>query len=391
MLDIVNSYNIFIDTERNVSQDSTGDSINLPLGESPIVAGSNQLIKLNLMELTVPKTWYDVNSTNSTFRIEDGNGPGAVELTANCVLGNYDTPYNFFNNGFLPSVLTTFLNLPTLAGSTAGGSSFVINNPTPPSATIDNNTNVLDFTMTIDVATPYANTGDCPIFKFFVRDGKCFQLAGGKRIRTEPVAPPVGTQNMCYECYAVTAGGINPMVISYRAYYNGQTSTENYCYVRINEQNTNTETSSLNSFQADTHRTSMTGSNILGIVPINPDYCRYIAQTDNVFFTTILAKQVAQMRIKITDALGEQFPLIAPDQNTLGNRYFTAVIRVDIIQLHPSIPHSNHNPNLDEKTQARFGTEPANQMGIVTNVGKNGPQSGFYGDGFYNFQGKRIT
>jgi len=95
MLDIVNSYNIFIDTERNVSQDSTGDSINLPLGESPIVAGSNQLIKLNLMELTVPKTWYDVNSTNSTFRIEDGNGPGAVELTANCVLGNYDTPYNF--------------------------------------------------------------------------------------------------------------------------------------------------------------------------------------------------------------------------------------------------------------------------------------------------------
>jgi len=30
-------------------------------------------------------------------------------------------------------------------------------------------------------------------------------------------------------------------------------------------------------------------------------------------------------------------------------------------------------------------------MGIVTNVGKNGPQSGFYGDGFYNFQGKRLT
>ena len=389
MLDIVNSYNIFIDTERNLSPDSTGDSVNLPLGESPITAGSNQIIKLNLMELTVPKTWYNVNSTNNKFRIQDGNA-STTELTGQCVVGNFETPRKMLNQSFCPQVLSTFLALPTLAGSTAGGSSFVINNP-PVGATIDTNTNVLDFTMTIDVACPYASTADCPIFKFYVRDGKCFQLVGGKRITSEPTIPPVGFQDMCFECYAVDASGTNPFTISYRAYYNAQTATENYCYVRINEQNTNTETSSLNSFNQDTRRTSMTGSNILGIVPINDDYCRYIAQTDNVFFTTILAKQVAQMRVKITDSLGEPFPLINPGQNVVGNRFFTCVIRVDIIQLHPSIPHSLHNPNLDEKTQARFSTEPANQIGIVANVGKNGPQSGFYGNGFYNFQGKQIS
>ena len=391
MLDIVNSYNLFIDTERNLSADSTGDNIALPLGESPIIAGSNQVIKLNLMELTIPKTWYNVNSTNSQFRIQDGAG-GAVELTGNCILGNFSTPRKMLNQSFCPSVITTFLALPTLAGATAGGSSFLINNP-PVGASIDDNTNVLDVTFTFDVATPagYTSVNACPIFKFYVKDGKCFQLVGGKRIRALPVAPPVGVQNMCFECYAVTAVGVNPCVISYRAYYNAQTATENYCYVRINEQNTNMETSSLNSFSQDTNRTSMQGSNILGIVPINNDYCRYIAQTDNVFFTTILAKQVAQMRIKITDSLGEPFPLINPDQGTLGNRYFTAIIRVDIVQLHPSIPHSLHNPNLDEKTQARFSSHPSNEVSIVHSVGKNGPQSGFYGDGFYNFQGKRIS
>ena len=40
-MSIVNSYNLFVDTERNLSADSTGDNVYLPLGQTPITCGSN--------------------------------------------------------------------------------------------------------------------------------------------------------------------------------------------------------------------------------------------------------------------------------------------------------------------------------------------------------------
>ena len=71
---IVNSYNLFIDTERNLSQDSTGDNIFLPLGQTPITCGSNEFIRLTLQEFNMLRSWNNVNRLNSKFVVADGGG-----------------------------------------------------------------------------------------------------------------------------------------------------------------------------------------------------------------------------------------------------------------------------------------------------------------------------
>lgn len=379
MSDIVQSYNIIIDTERNLSPDSVGDNVNLPLGESPIVAGSNQQIRLCLNEFTIAKTWTDINSSNNAFTIRDNVGAITAEIPVN----NYSTGYDvvkawadYMKGGAGGTAVTGYRALSTYNSNPI---SYTINNP-PANSDIDSNNMKLDVTFTWSGGHGYPS-GDQPIIQSFVSQGKSYQILGGKRV----------VNNGDFTTQTLDTSWVDVNNLRVTGFWNTQTTSENYCYLRINEQNINTQTSSLNSIGVDTKRTSMTNSNILGIVPINQDYCRYVAQTDNVFFTTILAKQVAQMRVFVTDSLGEPFPLMSPNQNTLGNRFFTAIIRVDIIQLHPSIPHSVHNPNLDEKTQPQFSTEPATTMGIVNTAGKNGPQAGFYGNGFYNFQGRQIS
>jgi hypothetical protein len=104
-----------------------------------------------------------------------------------------------------------------------------------------------------------------------------------------------------------------------------------------------------------------------------------------------MSKQVTQLNLRLTDSVGNFFPLTSDDQDTLGNRCFTAIIRVDIVSLSSSIPHSINNPNIQETTQPRFSTAPSTKVGLVESNGLNGPQSGFYGNGFFALTGKRLT
>ena len=46
--EVVNSYNIFIDTERNLSSNSNGNRIRLPLSQTPISCAENQFLRLTL-------------------------------------------------------------------------------------------------------------------------------------------------------------------------------------------------------------------------------------------------------------------------------------------------------------------------------------------------------
>ena len=63
---LVNSYNLFLDTERNLSPDSNGDNIYLPLGQTPITCGSDEFIRITLQEFTMNKSWYNINSSNNS-------------------------------------------------------------------------------------------------------------------------------------------------------------------------------------------------------------------------------------------------------------------------------------------------------------------------------------
>ena len=374
---VVNSYNLFLDSERNLSKDSTGDDVALPLGQSPIVAGTNQFIRLTLTEFSMSKSFHDVNALNNTFSIRDAGGVEQVVLLPS----DYSSDFKMFSDpiNFQKPILDA---LNTLVG---GGltTTFTLNNPTGAS----NDSNILSFTITYSAAHGYATNADVPKIQCYVSQGRAYTLLGGKRIVDDTDTTSASLTGVRGD----SAGANLTTTLTYTAFYNASYFTSSHMYVRINEQNSNLGTSSLNSITEDTQRTQMSSTKVIGIIPIDTGYARYVASSENVFFTDISSKQVAQMRITITDALGNKFPLIAPDQDRLGNRHFTAVIRIDIYEYPSGGQHSTNNFNLESTTQARFSTQPATKVGWVQSNGLNGAQSGFYGNGFHNFQGKQIS
>ena len=370
-MSVVNSYNIFVDTERNLSQDSTGDNIHLPLGQTPITCGSNEYIRLTLQEFSMYKSWNNVNSSNSTFRVADTGG----EETANIVEGNYKTARKMLNVGFLPKLQTALENL-------VGGGKTValtLDNPTA-SATIEDNTNIARITAVYSSAHNYSASA-LPQLRCYVADGKSYQLLGAKRI-TDPADTTTYSWNPTL---------INGTTIQFDLFYPAQHATETHVYLRVGEQNTNIATSGLSSSNLDTKKTEIASTKILGIIPIDTQYARFVASNDMVFFTHILSKQISHLQIQITDSNGNQFPLTDPTQDKLGNRWFNCVIKVDIVSLGTNAPHSINNPNTQETTAPRFSTAPSSMIGHLNSMGLNGPQSGYYGDGFYNYSGKRIS
>ena len=383
-MSIVNSYNIFVDTERNLSQDSTGDNVYLPLGQTPITCGSNEFIRLTLQEFSMYKSWNNVNSGNNKFRVSDSASVQIATVTE----GNYATPRKMLNQGLCGNSVSGFLPvapLKTALENLVGGgitiTSLAVTNPSQ-GDTVESSTNIASITATYSGAGHgYATSALCPKLRCYVADGKSYQLLGAKRI-----TDPADTTTSSW-----TATRIDANNIRFDFFYPAQTATETHVYLRVNEQNTNIATSSLSSIDSDTKKTEMSSTKILGIMPIDTQYVRYVAGTEMVYFTNILAKQIAQLQIQITDSNGNQFPLTDPTQDKLGNRWFNCVIRVDIVSLGANPQHSINNPNTQETTAPRFSTAPSTMIGHLQSMGINGPQSGYYGDGFYNYSGKRIS
>lgn len=378
---LVNSYNLFLDTERNLSPDSNGDNVYLPLGQTPITCGSDEFIRITLQEFTMNKSWNNVNSSNNVFRVADSGG----EETTAVLQGNYQTPRTMLNRGFLPPLSTALNNLK------GGGitTTLTLFNPIN-QATVESSTNVAK--IVAEYSAPHGYTaGNLPILRCYVADGKSYQLLGGKRI-----VDPADTTSSSWtaelgDTTVNPAGTDLTTKLTFTLFYNAQTVTQTHAYIRINEQNTNIATSSMSSPDVDTKRTEMSSTKVLGIVPIDTEYVRYVAGTEMVYFTNILSKQVAQLQVLVTDSTGNPFPLINSNQNVLGNRFFTAVLRVDVISLGQNTPHSINNPNTEERTPARFSSAPRTMVGHLESMGLNGAGSGYYGNGFYDYKGNRIS
>ena len=54
---IVNSFNIFVDSGRCITSQSTGDDIHLPLSETPIHCADNQFLRLTLQDFNMVKNY----------------------------------------------------------------------------------------------------------------------------------------------------------------------------------------------------------------------------------------------------------------------------------------------------------------------------------------------
>jgi len=378
---LIQQYNMFLDTERCLSADSVGDSVQLPLGQTPITAtSSGQSIRLTLNEFSMPRSWYNVNSNNNAFSLREGVNIVPPFVSSAVIAGNYDSVFDMLQNGWLGNAtglingvpspfVAALLSLGSLIGNTV--ISVVINNPTTTAANLTNNSLIIDFSITL--GTPVVNLAAVnPLIQLYTEQGDGFLLLGGQRINSG--------LNITSSSYTTTV--VSTTQLRFVGFYNATTTTENHVYLRINEQNTNIGNSALSSVNEDSQKTEMISTRILAVVPNQQEILNYTAPAADVFFTNVLAKQICQLSLTITDAVGRTFPLMNPLQNKLGNRYFTAVIQVGIYQSAPS-PYTLAPTPITETTPANQSTQPITALrnGIAA-FGLNNPGQ-TYGNGFY--------
>ena len=323
---IVNSYNLFIDSSTGRDNASKGDNYHLHLGNAGITCEAGQFIRLTLNNFTMHKTFSDIHANNSRFVVRDTSNNAS--RTGNLTHQNHLT-LNALAENFATQLGNEIKALKGLAGG-------VIVTPgavTPSSTTSVGGTsnNIISFTLTYSSNHNIAATGDV-ICQMFEADGEAYEILGGNRIEssTDTTTP------------SITITVTSATVLTVQCLYPAQRHTTSFIYLRGSGiPNTSIESTSLNDIT--NHRTDTMDSDILARIEVDVEYCNYEAQTGREYFMNVKQKQLNTLNLRLTDAknrpLGRAFGAnsntatgTGTAQSTLGNLSFSAVIRVDIVQ-----------------------------------------------------------
>ena len=146
---IINTYNLYVDSDRGLTAGSRGDNLILNLNSAGVVCGAGQYIRLTLNNFSMYKVFTDINRNNSTFKVRYAGGDADVDLTHR----------NNQNINALAIDYSTQLAAQLLTFSQAAGSTILsttISNLKPDaSTTINGNTdNIISFRITFNNVTP---------------------------------------------------------------------------------------------------------------------------------------------------------------------------------------------------------------------------------------------
>ena len=411
--EVVNSYNIYIDSERNISATSTGDDINLALSQTPITCTSNQYIRLTLQSFSMYKSFTNVNINNNKYIINGSFGagtapvpvwpippPAALPLIYAGFIAdaNYDTT-NSLGQQFadqLSGQLAYMSGIALAAVPITLPQSILTQGVNPPAAGLTNE--IISFV--INFAAPHQITNLS--IQFRIEDGDIFELLGGDRIYP---TDPTTLSSIFVDTAPNFGSGVQNDKILIKFKYNCQLSTQQNVYLRTDINNTNIQTESFNSGNSDlANNSSLMSSRILGKLVIDTEFVNYTTGTQMEYFVNLTTKQLTFLRLFITDSHGRTIPanvlreypdttglnayapIVLPgvpdptpvNQNTLGNRSFECIIKVDIVQYMGGQNNVLNAPPVPKTVPARFGTEPLNKL--------NYGESGYPDKNFANLQ-----
>jgi hypothetical protein len=345
--EIINAFNIFIDSERCLNASSDGDSIALTLNQHPITCDDNQFIRLSLQNFSAYKSFTNININNNTFRIthNDSTNPQTDKAL-------YIPPANYSS---LNDIATAFANSLGTQLGTDLGLTYTIPNATlfpPQSGTSDN---IIAFTLKFS-----GNHGLTQLLiRTLIDDGDIFEVLGTNRIKED---------NGLASWHLLESCNVNLSVadeITVQCYYNAQLSSQQNVYLKTDVNSTSIQTESFASGNADNANGSkMSASNILGRMIVDTDFINFNTSSSDEYSINLSTKMINHMRLFITDSHGRKIPpnvkyinniaVYPTDQLKLGNRSFEAVIKVEIMQY----TGARNNQLITEKTRhtipARF-------------------------------------
>jgi len=371
--EIVNSFNMFIDTEKSSivgDRQSKGDDVQIHFEGQSIVGGDGENIRLSLLNFNMFNNIYQINVHNSRFKVKGLADAGATE------------PNNFFDELALPrknyktineiafefaELLKTYLKLKAnpLVGSFTSVNLPEINGA--PSVGETGN-RLLDITLTAKTVGGIATAHGIPEFTIQMEEatGETYCILGGNR--------QDDTSDTTFQSLKIT---IATNTIRIQGFYPMQRTSDPYIYLRCNNAQSGLETSVLSSDRGRLPN-DVVNSDILARIFRDTEYVTYESATGEEYFINLQTRKLSNLRLFLTDSKGRKLGRLNNEsqdgtasglpgsaasagtdayeskfQSTLGNLFFTAVIRVDILKtsspvklqsggLQPSLPASKN-------------------------------------------------
>ena len=409
----VNAFNLYIDSERsNIVGDkqSRGDNVHYNFEGNTVECRDGEVMRLSLVDFHMPNNFYNVELKNSFARIKIAApvtvAGGTTPFNATIIeRGNYYDVQDIATN--FAFTLATIIKTVVVAGGaivkitnnslmtqTTTFSSTVGVFPSTPAGLGRPDKKLLDVTIEFTAAHTLTEL----LVSCQSANGESYLLLGGERGDDSTV--------LTHNSFQVDLAPTVPSSITaanrgirIRGYFPMQLTTEPHVYLRTTLGQNGLESSIL-ARDAVTYNTEIVGSDILGKIPRNLESFVYNANgMSEDFFIYYQQRKLNQIRLYLTDSKGRPIgrpgmadtlavfgsgtaagaegtaPSIPPlstdrttfassNQNTQGNMYFTATIKIEVIK--------KSTPQLLETQPPPFPPVPSKASGVISFGNKTG-------------------
>lgn len=392
---IVNSINLFVDSERaSVVGDtqSRGDNIHLGFEGNTIECKDGEVIRLSLVDFHMPNNQYNIDARNSQATLicsVNGTAMAAGVVHTFVARGNYydtdDIALNFANN--LAARLLALTGMPSPAITIT---SIVNNNLTAQSTAIAHFTNPAATSLTpptlpqifattltgkpekklLDVTITFSAAHTITNLKISCQsaNGELYLVLGGER---------GDNSTTLANSFKITT---TSDTITIQGYYPMQLITEPHVYLRCTLGQNGLESSILGSDET-IYNNDIVASNILAKIARTSESFSYAGNQSGEFFVTLQQRKLNSIGLFLTDsksrpigraknagtgtsaglegtATNDIIPYESENQSRLGNLYFTATIRIDIVKV--------YNPNTLQSEPPAMPPFPSRASGVIT-------------------------
>jgi hypothetical protein len=353
--DIVNSFNIFLDSEKATlvgDKQSHGDYVKLHFEGNSIEAGDGEIIRLSLLNFTMYNNVYHINANNNKVKIYAGGDTSAIAADSGATVAL--TPQYIERLHAVSTDLGLILSAPLVVRSNANGAStvhhFVLTSVAPVASYQMQSTGnrLLDITLEAQTSTgiAVAHALTAVTIQCLESEGDSYTILGANRLDGTPAKTDTSFKITIPEGSATT--------IRIQGFYPMQRTSDPYVYVRCNQAQTGLEMSVLQKARGGSN-IDIVNSNILAKAFRQVEFIHYDSATGEEYFMNLQTKKLSSLDLFLTDSKGRPLGRNANEshkdtasglftsvinntfesdnQSTQGNLYFTGVVRVDIVKV----------------------------------------------------------
>jgi len=325
---IVESYNLFLNSDDGKDN---GQNYDFQLGNNSInTRGQGQFIRLSLMNFNMYKNWTNVNPVNHGIVLRTNTGNTNFPIILN--------DYNYATIRDIATNLSASFKAVVDGGGFGYGATTITDILPPAGSGLSGTTdNLIGFTL--NTTNPHGITAPDLLNGNYALQSVIdpANLPGGIPAGVEAGGDSglllgIDRTPASFLGTSFTIDISNPNKIVVLGQYPAQRFTEPNVYMRVNPAPEVFSSEMFSKPLDTTGDNQLNPSNILAEMRIDTEMIQYEPSNDRQYFANMYQKTLTHFRIALTDSRNRALPVFGANQTTLGNRHFTATIRVDIVQ-----------------------------------------------------------